>query len=112
MLHSEFGLIRFQHSSFTISHSSLVFAGSGVDAPIRQAQSLDRPSIDQMRAHDLLDIRELHEPIPNGLGIHHDGDAVLALVETPRLIDPNRPLQTMPLRGDLKRFTDGGRTLV
>jgi len=89
-----------------------VFTRGRVDALISQPQSLDRVTIDQVRPHDLRNIRELYEPIPHGLWIHDDGNAVLALVKTARLVDADQTLQTMSLRCGLKGFPDCYRSFV
>src|SRR2546426_9454567 len=53
------------------------------------AQPLDRPAADDVRRHDLLEIRLLHAGVPDVFGIDHDHRAVSALVEAAGLVDPH-----------------------
>ncbi len=89
-----------------------VFAGGCVDALVGEPQAFHRAALDEVRLHDLLDVREPHEPVPHGLGVHDDGDAVFTLIETAGLVDPHQALQTVLLGEGFEGLTDGRRAFA
>ena len=69
-------------------------AGLRVQAACGQAETLDRPAVDEVFGDDLFDVFEVDKAIPDGLGIDHDNRAVLALVETASLVGADDVLET------------------
>jgi len=63
-----------------------------IDALLRQHQPLNKPTMHQMLRDNLVHILRRHMAIPDRLRIHHHGRPMLALVQTPGLIRPNRVL--------------------
>ena len=83
-----------------------------VEAVLCDLQARHWPPADDVLLHDLLDIGRQDVAVPNGLGIHHDGWAVLALVEAPRLVSTHggtcRGLAQAGLEGTLQLAGAGG----
>lgn len=73
---------------------SPVRTGLRIDALVREQQTLYRSAVDQVFLHNLRCIFRLHMPVPDRLGINHDGGSVLALVEAAGLVNPNGTSQT------------------
>jgi hypothetical protein len=71
-----------------------MWATLSIQACIRQPEPLNRTSMHQMFADDLLDILHMNEPIPDRVRIDHNHRPMLALIKTPQLIRTNLPLQT------------------
>jgi hypothetical protein len=47
----------------------------------------------QVLADYLLDILHMNKPVPDRIGVDHDDRSMLALIEAPKLIRANLPLQ-------------------
>jgi hypothetical protein len=65
----------------------------GVKASLREPQPFHRSAMNKVLRHDFLYIFDLHETIPDSLGIDHDDRTVLALVEAARLVRTNQVLE-------------------
>ena len=63
-----------------------------IQARIRQPQPLNRASMHQVFADDLLDILHMNKPIPDRIRIHHNDRPMLTLIQAPQLIRANLPL--------------------
>lgn len=79
---------------------SLIFRGAvlarcGVQAGIRQAQPLHRTTADDMRLHNLVDVRFGNVPVPDCFGVDHDIRPVFALVEAAGLVGSHFALQSV-----------------
>ena len=61
--------------------SGLVGALLGIEAGIGEAEALDGAVVEEVLGDDLVDVFEVDEAVPDGLGIDDDDGAVLALVE-------------------------------
>lgn len=75
-----------------------MWAALRVDALIRQPQPFHRAAVDQVLLNDLRGILGLHMPVPDSLRINDHRWAMLALVETARLVNANRVSQARSLR--------------
>jgi len=74
-----------------------VWARSIVQAIVRNAQPLDRLTVDDVRIDDLVHVSSFLHGIPDGLRIHDYRRAVFALIQAPGLIRANRIFDS-PLR--------------
>ena len=81
-----------------------MFAGCGVQAGIRQAKALDGLAAEDVRLDNLLDIGFGDVTVPDGVGVDHDGGAVLALIEAAGLIGPHTNSCPGPLEPALGEF--------
>lgn len=70
-----------------------VKAGSGETQPLHGA------AMDEVLGDDFFYIFQMNEAVPDGFGIDHHRRAVLALIETARLIGPNQMLEACILNG-------------
>ena len=70
-----------------------MLAGFGVQARVRDAQSLDRPSADDVRFDDLIHIGLGDVAVPYRIGIDHEVGPMLALVETAGLVGSHSSLE-------------------
>lgn len=86
----------------------LVGASVCVQAGIGQAQARDGAAVDEVLADDLDDVVQVHEAVPDGLGIDDDGGAVLALVEAAGLVCADVVLEA----GGLDGVLEGGFELL
>lgn len=68
-----------------------VEAGSG------EAQPLHGTAMDEVLVDDFFYIFQMNEAVPDSFGIDHHRRAMLALIETPRLVGPNQMLETRVL---------------
>ena len=68
-----------------------MFTGRAIQAFVFQSEPFHWPSTYNVRFHDFLHIRQRHAAIPNRLGIDDQVRAMLALIQTSRLIraDPS-----------------------
>ena len=82
-----------------VNNSGAVLAGAGVDATVGQAQALDGTVVRYVGLNDLGDVGESYISVPDALGIHHNGRAMLALVEASGLVSADGGLQ--PAKGEL-----------
>ena len=73
-----------------------------IQTGIGQAQARHRAAIHQVLADDLGDVFDVHEAVPDGLGIDDDGGAMLALVEAAGLVGADLVLQAGLLDGVLE----------
>src|SRR5262245_54518941 len=76
-----------------------------VDAACGQAQALDGAAVQQMRLHNLIDVGQRDEAVPDRLGIDDDGYAVLALVEATGGVDAHASAETL-FGGRFERLTN------
>ena len=74
----------------------------GIEACIGQPKALDRASVDQVLADDLLNVLRVNEAVPDGIGIDHDDGSMLALVEASELIGADLALQAGVFHGILE----------
>ena len=65
---------------------------SRIEALLRQHKPVHGPPMHQMLRHNLIHIHNRHMPIPDRFGIHHHRRPMLALIQAPSLIRPNRIL--------------------
>jgi len=70
-----------------------VFARRGVETVVGEHQALDRLAADDVRFDDFIDIGFGNVPVPHSVGIDDQVRAVLALIETARLVCPYFALQ-------------------
>jgi hypothetical protein len=84
-----------------------------VEAGVGKAQSLYGAAVEEMLGDDLLDVFNMDEAVPDGLGVDHDDWAVLALVEAAGFVGPDVVLEAGFLNGVLEGgfelFTAGGK---
>jgi hypothetical protein len=80
----------------------LVRATLGIQAGIGQAQARHGAAVQEVLADDLGDVLDVHEAVPDGLGIDDNDGAVLALVEAAGLVGADLVLQTGRLDGVLE----------
>jgi hypothetical protein len=66
-----------------------VFAGSRVQAPVSQLQALYWFAADYVGLDDFVDVGLGNVSVPDGVRIDHQIRAVLALIETARLVGPH-----------------------
>jgi hypothetical protein len=62
----------------------------GIQALLCHPQPLDRPSANQVFLDNGDRIFGLHAAVPNRIWINHDHRTMLALIQTPGLVDPHR----------------------
>ena len=77
-------------------------AMGGVDAGIGQAEAFDGLAADEVLGDDLLDVVEVDEAVPDGLGIDDHDRAVLALVEAAGFVDADAVLEAGGFDGVLE----------
>jgi hypothetical protein len=65
----------------------------GVEAGPGEAQPLHGAAMDEMLGNNFIDVFELDEAVPDGLGINHNRRAVLALIEAAGLIGADEMLE-------------------
>jgi hypothetical protein len=70
-----------------------VFAMLGIEAGIREYQTFDRLSPNDVRLDDLIYVRQRDSSVPHGVRIHDQIGTVLALIEAACLIGSNSSLQ-------------------
>jgi hypothetical protein len=70
-----------------------VFAGCRIKAFVGQHQALDWFAADYVRVDDLVYVSLGDVSVPDGIGINNEIWAVLALVETARLVGPHYALE-------------------
>lgn len=75
----------------------------GIETRAGQSKALHRAAMNQVLGDDLIDVFQVNEPIPDGLGIDHNDGAVLALVKTAGLIGADLVLEA----GVLDRVLEG-----
>jgi|SRR6516165_7284484 len=80
----------------------LVGALLGVEAGVGKAEALDGTVVEKVLGDDLVDIFEVDEAVPDGLGIDCDDGAVLALVEAPGFVGADVVLEAGFLDGVLE----------
>ena len=66
-----------------------MFAGGSIQAGVGQHQAPHGLSTDDVRFDDVVNVGFGDVSVPHGIGIDHDIRAVLALIETARLIGPH-----------------------
>jgi hypothetical protein len=76
--------------SYSRDDCTAVGATRGVDATLRQAETLDRPASHKVFADNFFHIRGLDRAVPDCIRVDDDGWAMLALVKAASLISPNR----------------------
>jgi hypothetical protein len=64
-----------------------------IEAGIGEPQAFNGPAMDEVFAHDFIDIFESHKAVPDRFGIDHDGRPMLALVEAAGLVGANQMLE-------------------
>jgi hypothetical protein len=74
-----------------------------IEAGSRKAEPLHGTTMQEVFVDDLLYIFELDKAVPDRLGIDNDNRAMLALVETARLVGTNEVLQPSVLNSILER---------
>jgi hypothetical protein len=74
----------------------------GVEAGIWQAQPFDGTAVEEMLGDDLLDVFDVDEAVPDGLGIDHDDGAMLALVEAAGFVGPDMVFEASVFDGVLE----------
>jgi hypothetical protein len=70
-----------------------VFTACSIQASFSQPQALDRLSADDVGFDNLINIGFADVPVPHGIGIDDQIRAVLALIETARLVSPYPALE-------------------
>ena len=70
-----------------------MFAGSGIDAPVGQTQSLHRTAPHQMGGNNFVHIGFSDVPVPDSFRIDDHGWSMFALVEAAGLIDADASLK-------------------
>lgn len=70
-----------------------MFAGSGIDAPVGQTQSLDRTARQQMRGNNFVHIGFSDVPVPDGFRVDDHGWPMFTLVKASGLVDADAPLK-------------------
>ena len=75
-----------------------------VEAGVGKAETLDGAAMEKMFGDDLVDVADVYEAVPDGLGIDHDDGAVLALIEATGLVGSN----VVPEAGFLDGVLEGG----
>jgi hypothetical protein len=70
-----------------------------VETGVGEAQALDGTVVEEVLGDDFLDVFDVDEAVPNGLGIDHDDGAVLALVEAAGFVGPDVVLEAGFLDG-------------
>jgi hypothetical protein len=73
-----------------------------IEAGIRESQAFHRTAMDEVLAHDFIHVFDSHKPIPDGLGIDHDGRPMLALIKTTSLVGADQMLESSLLYGVLE----------
>src|SRR5262245_39458370 len=89
-----------------VAWSRTLFLRFAVDAREllrRDDEPLHRAPADDVPVDDLVHVLDAHAAVPRGLGIHDDGDAARALVETQRLVRAHDALQTAVVKLLLER---------
>jgi hypothetical protein len=81
-----------------------VWALLSVEAGVGKAETLDGAAMEKMFGDDLVDVADVYEAVPDGLGIDHDDGAVLALIEATGLVGSN----VVPEAGFLDGVLEGG----
>jgi hypothetical protein len=69
--------------------AGFVLTAGGIYAGLGQDQVSDAHSSDEVRLDNPVDVLEPDSAVPYCLGIHHHGRAMLALLQTSRLIGAN-----------------------
>jgi hypothetical protein len=80
----------------------LMRAMLGVKAGSGEAQPLHGATMEEMLGDNFLNILQMNEAIPNGLGIDHHRRAMLALIEAAGFVGPNQMLEASVLDGILE----------
>ena len=75
----------------------------GVEALVGEAQALDGAAGDEVLVDDFGGVFQADVAIPDGLGVDHDGGAVLALIEAAGLVDADARGEA----GGLGKLLDG-----
>jgi hypothetical protein len=71
-----------------------MFASQGIEAGGSHRQSLHGLAAHDVRIDDFVDICFGYVPVPYGFRVDHDVGAVLTLIETARLVGPDRPFES------------------
>jgi hypothetical protein len=79
-------------------------AALGVEAGVGEYQPLDGTAVEEMLVDDLLHVFDMDEAVPDGVGVDDDDGAVLALVETAKLIRADLSLEANAFDGVLERI--------
>jgi hypothetical protein len=87
------------HLTQKLFERPVVLAIGRIYAPIRQTQTLNRLSANQMPLHNLIHIGQRHMAIPDGFGIDDNRRPMLTLIQTARAVNAHTPLQ--PALGSL-----------
>ncbi len=74
----------------------------GVEAGVWEAQTLDGTAVEEVLGDDLLDVFDVDEAVPDGLGVDHDDGPVLALVEAAGFVGSDVVLEAGFLDGVLE----------
>ena len=76
----------------------------GIEAGVGQAEAFYRTAVEEVLGDDFLDVFDVDEAVPDGLGIDHDDGAVLTLIEATGLVGSN----VVPEAGFLDGVLEGG----
>ena len=74
----------------------------GIEAGVGQAEAFYRTAVEEVLGDDFLDVFDVDEAVPDGLGVDHDDGTVLALIEAARLVGSDMVLETGVLDGVLE----------
>ena len=80
----------------------LVRASLCIQAGAGKSKALDWAAMDEVFCDDFIDIFEVDEAVPDGLGIDHHGRAVLALIEAAGLVGADEMLEASVFDGVLE----------
>ena len=75
-----------------------------VEAGVGQAEAFYRTAVEEVLGDDFLDVFDVDEAVPDGLGVDHDDGAVFALIEATGLVGSN----VVPEAGFLDGVLEGG----
>jgi len=73
-----------------------------IEAGIGEPQTFHGTAMDEVLAHNFIDIFEPHKTIPDSLGIDDDGRPMLALVEAAGLVGADQMLESCLFNGVLE----------
>ena len=73
-----------------------------VETGVGEAQALDGTVVEEVLGDDFLDVFDVDEAVPNGLGIDHDDGAVLALIEASGFVGADVMLEASVFDGVLE----------
>ena len=74
----------------------------GVDAGVRQAETIDGTAEEEVLLNDLLSVVGVGETVPDGFGIDDEDGTVLALIEATGFVDADTVLEARGFDGILE----------